>query len=225
MITAAIFDIDGTLVDSVDLHAAAWQEAMQKFGHSVPFDLIRTQIGKGGDQLLPVFLTREELDQYGEALLEYRSEIFKKKYFPRVRPFPRIRDLFQRLKNDGKQLALASSAKGEELEDYKRIAQIEDLVDEQTSSDDAERSKPHPDIFQAALARLHKVEVCEAVVIGDSPYDAIAAGKLGLRAIGVRSGGFPERDLRAAGFNIQYNDCADLLDHYKDSVLAQKTAA
>ncbi len=225
MIKAVIFDIDGTLVDSVALHAKAWQEALHKFGHDVPFDAIRRQIGKGGDQLLPVFLTKEEISDYGDELEKYRGELFKKKYLSQVRPIPCVRELFQRLRHDGKQIALASSAKGDELETYKRIAHIEDLVDEETSSDDAERSKPHPDIFEAALARLRNVHPKEVVVVGDSPYDEQAAGKLGLRGIAVRSGGFSDQDLRAAGFSEIYNDVADLLNHYAESLVGKREAA
>jgi HAD superfamily hydrolase (TIGR01549 family) len=225
MVKAVIFDIDGTLVDSVDLHARAWQEAFAKFGKNVSYDAVRNQIGKGGDQLLPVFLSPQEQEEFGKKLEGYRGELFKAKYLSQVKAFPHVRDLLQRVKDDGKQIALASSAKKDEVEVYKRIAHIEDLVEEQTSSDDAERSKPHPDIFEAALKRLHDVTAKEAITIGDSPYDAIAAKKLEMTSIGVLSGGFPEADLRAAGYSQIYKDCADLLDHYEQSLIARKRAA
>lgn len=153
---AVIFDIDGTLLDSVDLHAQAWREAFHHFGHDIPFDDIRSQIGKGGDQLLPVFLSEQELKEKGKELEEYRGRLFKEKYLSRVKPFPGVRELFQKVKANGQQVALASSAKGDELKGYERIAQIEDLVEVETSSADAKRSKPHPDIFEAALDRLGK---------------------------------------------------------------------
>ncbi len=225
MIRAVIFDIDGTLVDSVDFHARAWKEAFAKFNHPVPYEAIRSQIGKGGDQLIPVFLSQEEQQQFGRELDDYRGEIFKTKYLPLVKAFPRVRELVKRLKQDGKQIALASSAKEDEVEIYKRIARIEDLVEEQTSADDAERSKPHPDIFQAALERLGDTDAGEAIAIGDSPYDAIAAKKLKMTSIGVLSGGFAEDDLRAAGYSAIYQDCADLLEHQEKSLLADKKAA
>jgi HAD superfamily hydrolase (TIGR01509 family) len=142
-----------------------------------------------------------------------------------VKPFPQVRELLGRVKKDGKQIALASSAREDEIAIYKRIANIEDLVEVETSSDDAERSKPHPDIFEAALERLSNVSAREAVTIGDSPYDAIAATKIKVTCIGVLSGGFPEADLRAAGCTEIYRDCADLLDHYEQSLLADKKAA
>jgi HAD superfamily hydrolase (TIGR01549 family) len=222
MIKAVIFDIDGTLVDSVDLHAQAWKEAFKHYGKDIPYQQIRRQIGKGGDQLLPVFFSREELEEFGEEMEEYRGKIFKRDYMPRVRAFPKVRELFERIKRDGKRLALASSAKKDELAQYKKIAQIEDLVEEEASADDADKSKPHPDIFKAALGQLGDIASHEAVVIGDTPYDAEAAGKIRLRTIGVLCGGFPENELRAAGCMVIYEDPADLLAHYDESIIAKQ---
>src|SRR4051795_3617982 len=142
MIRAVIFDVDGTLVNSVDLHAEAWREAFLKFGKDIEFQAIRSQIGKGGDQLLPVFWTEEELEAIEEPLTKYRSELFKSKYLPRVTGFPGVRELFEKLLHDGRKVALASSAKGDELQSYKKIARIDDLVKTETSTDDAEKSKP-----------------------------------------------------------------------------------
>jgi HAD superfamily hydrolase (TIGR01509 family) len=224
VIKAVIFDIDGTLVDSVDLHARAWQEAFAHFGKQFPFERVRYQIGKGGDQLLPVFLSEGEIEEFGDELTEYRGELFKREYLPRVVAFPAVRELFERVRRDGKVIALASSAKKDELKEYKRIANIEDLVREETSADDAEKSKPHPDIFEAALAQLEGVEPSEAVVVGDTPYDAEAAGKAGLRTVGLLSGGFPAEDLRAAGCVRVYRDPAELLANYDSSPLASETA-
>lgn len=216
---AAIFDIDGTLVDSVDLHTKAWQKALDHFGHQVPFEQIRAQIGKGGDQLTPVFLPPHELESRGPALDRYRSELFKTRYLEKVKGFPLVRELFQRLRQDGWKTALASSAKGDELKAYKDIVGIGDLLDAETASDDAEKSKPHPDIFQAALHRL-QLSPEDAVVIGDSPYDAEAATKAGLTAIGLLCGGFKKEDLLAAGFQELYSDPADLLANYDHSLLS-----
>jgi HAD superfamily hydrolase (TIGR01509 family) len=220
MIEAVIFDIDGTLIDSVDLHAASWQEALRHFGHDVPFEEVRAQIGKGGDLLMPALLPEEEVRRRGEEIEAYRLDLFKREYLPRVRPFPSVRELFERIKADGKRIALASSAKQEELARYKQIAGIEDLLEAETSSDDAEKSKPHPDIFEAALARLEGVEVADAIAVGDTPYDAQAAGKIGLRTIGLLCGGWSERELREAGCVAIYRDPADLLRQYDRSPLA-----
>ena len=222
MIKAVVFDIDGTLVDSVDLHAQAWKEAFKQYGKDIPYQQVRHQIGKGSDQLLPVFFSQEELDEFGEEMEEYRSKIFKRDYLPRVRAFPEVRELFLKIQGDGKRIALASSAKEDELKKYKKIAEIEDLVEEETSADDADKSKPHPDIFAAALKQLGDVTHAEVIVIGDTPYDAEAAGKIRLRTIGVLSGGFPEAELDAAGCMAIYQDPADLLARYEESIIAQK---
>ena len=217
MINAVIFDIDGTLVDSVDLHAEAWRSAFKKFGKAVPFMEIRREIGKGADQLLPVFWSAEELTTFGNELERYRSDLFKKKYLPRVKPFPGVRPLFERLRQDGKAIALASSAKGDELQTYKKVARITHLIDAATSSDDAAKSKPYPDIFDAALEELGDIARDAVLVVGDTPYDAEAAAKAGLRTVGFLCGGWNEGDLRRAGCIAIYQDAADLLARYEES--------
>ena len=214
MIKAIIFDVDGTLVDSVDAHAEAWRQAFATTGRRVPFGSLRSQIGKGGDQLMPVFLAADEVEAEGETLNARRAAILKADHLEGIKGFPQVRALFERLRGDGLTLVLASSAKGEELETYKRKADIIGLVAEETSSDDAERSKPHGDIFQAALDRLPGIDPSEAIVVGDTPYDAEAAHKVGLRTIGVLCGGFPEGDLRGAGCIAIYRDPADILARY-----------
>jgi len=222
---AVIFDIDGTLLDSVDLHASAWQEALSHFGYEVSFRAVRDQIGKGGDQLLPVFLSPEEMAKHGKELEQYRSSLFKTKFLPRVRPFPKVRELLLRVKSRGQSIALASSAKEDELEAYKKIANITDLVDKGTSSADAEKSQPHPDIFEAALDKLdHGIRPMDAVVVGDSPYDAQGARRAGIPVIGVLCGGFPAGTLLAAGCSALFADPEDLLRKYEDSPLASGAA-
>lgn len=218
---ALIFDIDGTLLDSVDLHARAWQEAFQHFGHDFQFEKIRSQIGKGGDQLIPVFLSEDERKRYGKKLEEYRADLFKRKFLPEVKSFPCVRELFQKALSLGQKIAVASSARGDELKHYEQIANIEDLIHAETSSADAEKSKPHPDIFEAALDRLGNIDPGKIVVIGDTPYDAEAAGKAGLKTVGVLCGGFPEQLLRDAGCVAIYRDPADLLKNYDSSPLAK----
>jgi HAD superfamily hydrolase (TIGR01509 family) len=213
---AVIFDVDGTLVESVDIHARAWQDALHVFGHDVSFGEIRRQIGKGSDQLLPVFLGKDVLDAQGQEIDSHRGRILKERYLNRVTAFPRVRELFEALQQTGIQRILASSAKEDELEFYKRTAQIEDLIEKQTSSDDAEKSKPHPDIFEAALVRFGGKDANQVVVVGDTPYDAQAAGKLGLRTIGVTCGGWSSQELEHAGCTSVYRDPADLLDRLEE---------
>lgn len=221
MLKAVIFDVDGTLVDTVDLHTQAWQEAFKAYGYDIPYDQIRHQIGKGSDQFFPVFLSQKEIEQVGKPINQRRLEIYKKDMLPNVRPFPKVRELFERIKADGKKVLLASSSEQEILETYKQLLQIEDLIDSATSTDDAEKSKPQPDIFQAALEKLDGIQAEEALVVGDTPYDAEAANKTNLHTIGVLCGGFPEVELREAGCIAVYHDPADLLAHYEQSPLAK----
>jgi len=220
MIKAVLLDVDGTLIDSVDYHARAWQEVFARLGYDVPFERVRHQIGKGGDQLMPVFLPKDLVERSGEQIERERLELFRTKYLPQVRAFPGTRELFQRIRSDGRRIVLASSAKGEELEAYKKIARIGDLIEEETSSDDSERSKPHPDIFEAALAKLGDVPHDETIAVGDTPYDAEAAGRAGVRTISMLCGGFPASELRQAGCIALYSDPADLLAHYEESPIA-----
>ena len=220
MLEAVIFDVDGTLVDSVDLHARAWQDAFRHFGKDIPFEKIRYQIGKGGDQLMPVFIPREELQKIGEEIQDYRSKVYQAKYLQHVKPCPGVRQLFERIKRDGRRVALASSAEKDEFEANLKLLQIGDLLDASTSSHDAERSKPFPDIFEAALARLDGVKADRAIAVGDTPYDADAALQAGLRIIGMRCGGFPEDELRSRGCLEIWQDPEDLLREYHRSLLA-----
>ena len=215
-----IFDVDGTLVNSNDLHIEAWREAFRHYGKEVSFADVHAQMGKGGDQLLPVFLSEEEVERFGKELEAFRVELFVKDYLPRAEPFPRVRELFERLAADGLQVALATSAKEPELKQHKKKLRIDDLLDGTTSADDAEHSKPAPDIFEAALARLKGIAPDEAVVIGDSPFDVIAARRAGIRTIGLLSGGFKADELRAQGAIAVYRDIGELLDRYDDSPLA-----
>ena len=220
MTKAAIFDVDGTLLDSVDLHALSWHEAMVKFGHDVSFEQARGQIGKGGDKLIPHFLSEEAQRDHGNEMEEWRSNRFKSQYLPMVRPFSAVPDLLRRVKDAGVRIAVASSAKKDELSKYLEIAGIGDLVDVTTSSDDVQESKPAPDIFEAVLKKLG-VEGHDAVAIGDTPYDAEAARKAKIAIVGVLCGGFTESSLRQAGCVQVYPGPAALLACFGDSLLAR----
>jgi beta-phosphoglucomutase-like phosphatase (HAD superfamily) len=218
-VDAVLFDVDGTLIDSVGAHARAWTRALHYFGVDVTFDQVHAQIGKGGDQLLPVFMSAADLERRGKALEAYRQEIFKRDELPTIRPLPRVGDLFVRLRRAGRRIVLASSAHGWEIEHHLRLLNVEQLVDGFTTRDDVERSKPYPDIFASAL-EVAGVPADRAVAVGDSPWDAVAATGAGVRTLGVRSGGFSDADLRAAGCLAIYDDPAALLIDYPRSLLA-----
>lgn len=220
MTRAAIFDVDGTLIDSVDLHAEAWVEALRRFGIEAGFASVRHEIGKGADQLLPMFVPADLLARREEEITAYRSDLFKRDYLARVRPFPGVPQLFRRIREAGIAIVLASSGKAKEVDIYARIAGITDLIDAKTSSDDVETSKPAGDIFAAALAKVAPIGRESAVVIGDTAWDVIAAGKVGLPTIALRCGGFPEEELRRAGTVAIYDDPAELLARFDGSPLA-----
>jgi HAD superfamily hydrolase (TIGR01549 family) len=219
VIKAAIFDLDGTLVDSNELHVQAWQETFRHFGKEIPIERLREQIGKGGDQYLPEFLTEAEMREIGKQVEEFRGKIFKKKYLPLVRPFPRVRELFERVRSDGKKIALASSGKADEVDHYQKLLGIEGLVDCQTTADDVAHSKPRADVFISVLRLLGHLAPDEAVAIGDTPYDIEAAKKIDLATIALLCGGFPEEDLHDAGAIAIFQDPGDLLARYYQSPL------
>ena len=219
-LTAVMFDIDGTLTDSVDIHAMAWQEALRHFGYQIPYERVRRQIGKGGDQLLKTLLSRSDLEKHGEELDQYRGELFKRKYLHLIKPLSMVPELFRRVRDEGIRLVLASSAKRDEVEIYEKLLGVEDLIEHETSSDDAERSKPHPDIFQAALQRLGNPAAEQVIAVGDTPYDAQATAAISIACVGVLSGGWSKEALRDAGCVAVYAGPADLLARFDESPLA-----
>lgn len=209
-----LFDVDGTLVDSVALHARAWQEVFARYGRRVARADVAHYIGMGGDQLVRRFLSAQEIRRFGKRLREERDRHFQTHYLSRVKPFPHVRALFQRLKQDGFAILLGSSGKTREIRHYMRLLKVESLVDTFTTSEDADASKPHPDIFEAALRKAGRPPARDVLVIGDSPYDAQAATRAGLTSIGVLCGGFTRRELQRAGCANVFRDPADLLDRY-----------
>jgi len=224
MIKAVLSDIDGTLVESNWLHAAAWRDAFAAIDIQLELEEVRRQIGKGGDELVPVFVPWWKRKAVEEPLKTYRKFVFDTDYMSQVKPFPRVRELMQRVRQAGIRVALSSSAKKDELEIYKKIANIDDLVDENTSADDADRAKPHPDIFEATLDKLG-VKPSEALALGDTPYDAEAAGKADVWTVGVTTGGWSEKDLLAAGCIEVWKDVGELLDNFDRSAFTRFGAA
>ena len=194
-----IFDVDGTLVDSNDFHTMAWRKAFLSKGKDISLKQIRPQIGKGADQFLPAFLTKKEIEEFGDELDELQGRIFKREYFSQVRPFPKVRELFKAIRGADGKIALATSSDREDVKKYETIAQLENLVDECACSDDAKKTKPAPDIFQVAMQKLGHPPKNSVVVVGDTPFDALAARRAGLPIIGVLCGGFSEADLKNHG--------------------------
>jgi HAD superfamily hydrolase (TIGR01509 family) len=220
---AVLFDVDGTLVDTNDLHTAAWREAFRRFGIELEFDAIRSQVGKGGDNLVPTLVPDIDEERH-EALEALRAEIFERDYLPRAVPFPGVRDLFERIAEEGLRIVLASSSHKAEVDFHMNLIACTDLVSAITTRDDVEHSKPCPDIFAAALAKVAPLGAGEVVVVGDTPWDVKAAAKLGIRTIGFRSGGFPDQALLEAGAAELFDGPADLLARFDSSILARAHA-
>ena len=194
-----LFDIDGTLIDSNDIHATCWVEAFEHFGKSFDHDTVREHIGKGGDLLVPDLLNAREMQKFGEELREYRGEIFKKKYMKTIKPFPRIADQLRKLDELGVRMVLSSSGNPDEVEYYAGLIGVEDLIKGSTSTEDANISKPSPEIFEAGLKRL-KTDPGKTLVVGDTPYDILAAHRASLPVAAVLCGGFPRETLGKAEF-------------------------
>lgn len=213
MIKAVIFDIDGTIIDSVGAHIEAWKRAFARFGKEVSDEEIRCHIGEGSDDMLPVFFSAEELGRFRPDLEKYRGELFKREYLPSLKAFPKVRDLFQRIKNDGKKIALASTAKAEQVNIYKEIACIADLVDCAVCSEEVAESKPHGDICRVALQKLGNPAPDKVISIGDTAYDVETAAKNNVCTIGLLCGGGTRDELQRAGCVALYQDPADLLAH------------
>ena len=217
MIRAVLLDVDGTLIDSNDAHARAWVDVGNEFGFDIEFGRVRWLIGMGGDRVLPDLTGLEEESERGGEMLERRGEIFRERYLPQLRAFTGTHDLLKRMRGDDMKLVVATSASSKDLSALLKQADLRDLIDDSTNSDEAEESKPAPDIVEAALEKAG-MPASEAVMLGDTPYDVKAAQRAGVRIIGLRCGGWNDRELQGA---IEvHDDPAGLLRLYEQSILA-----
>jgi phosphoglycolate phosphatase-like HAD superfamily hydrolase len=214
VLKAVIFDIDGTLIDSVDLHALSWVKSFARFGLTVKFEDVRRHIGEGADRLIPTFVPTQMPEHERKQIEDFRSDLFKREYLDRVRRFPKVRELLERIKSDGCKVVLASSCAADELDQYKAIAGITDMTDHDVTADDVRCSKPSPDVFLKALDRLSPISSAQACVIGDTKFDGEAASKAGIPFIGVLCGGSSRDELERSGAIALYRDPADLLTNW-----------
>jgi HAD superfamily hydrolase (TIGR01509 family) len=211
MFKAVIFDIDGTLIGSNDAHANAWVQAITESGRRVEFSRVRPLIGMGGDKLLPKVTGLSIDSPEGKAIADRRGEIFRRDFLPELQPTRGARRLLEWLRDERMKLVVATSAEEDEVQGLLQVAGAEKMFEATASGDDAERSKPDPDIVQAAIARAN-CPLAETIMVGDTPYDVEAALRAGIEIIGLRSGGWSDRELYGA--TAVYADPADLLDHY-----------
>jgi beta-phosphoglucomutase-like phosphatase (HAD superfamily) len=206
-IVAVIFDVDGTLVDSNDHHAKSWCDTLEEFGYQADFAEVRSKIGMGSDKLLPQVIGIEVDSDEGKKLTRRRDEIFKERYLPTIKAFPGVRELVLLMQQIDLKIVAASSAHREDLERLLEIAGVADLIADYTSSSDAERSKPDPDIVEAALGKL-ELKPEQAIMVGDTPYDVAAAMAARIRTVALRCGGWSDDHLQGA--IAIYDDPADL---------------
>jgi HAD superfamily hydrolase (TIGR01509 family) len=205
---AVLFDVDGTLIDSNDAHARAWVAALAEAGFTVPFERIRPLIGMGGDRLLPAAVPGLSDDaEPGKTIAARRGAIFKERELAGIGPTRGARALLEAVRARGARVVVATSAKKSELDELLARGALGPLVDEASTSDDADDSKPAPDIIEAAL-RKAGVAAASAVLVGDTRYDIEAAHRAGVACVALRCGGNDPATLRRA--DAIYEDPAEL---------------
>lgn len=206
--TAALIDIDGTLVDSTYLHASAWSSAIRACGFDIPTSRAHRLIGMRGEQLLEELLGERDAARVAEQAIDEHARRFAA-VRDRVAPLPHARDLLERLVSRDVTVVLVSSAERHEVEYYVDLLDAQDLVWASTSAGDGSRSKPDPEPIRIALRRSG----CDAaIVIGDSPWDCLAASAAGLPVATVLTGGFARSELEGAGAEAVYEHLGDLGD-------------
>ena len=197
MFRAVFMDIDGTMLDSNLAHARAWSEALQAHGHHVATVRILPLIGMGGDKLLAQVTGISADSDEGQAIERDSDQVFNERYLSGLRPFPRVRELLERLKQRDVLLGVATSAGRDDAHRLLRQTGVEDLFDCAATSDDVQSSKPDPDIVEAALAKCGR-PADQVVLIGDTPYDVESARRSHVACIAVRCGGWSSAELGAA---------------------------
>jgi HAD superfamily hydrolase (TIGR01509 family) len=206
VVTAAILDIDGTLVDTNYHHAIAWFRAFRQHGHVVPIWRIHRHIGMGGDKLIAALLSEEVEEREGEDIRAAEKALYLT-FIEEVEPLRGARALMEDLRDRGSTIVLASSAKADEVDHYLELLDARGLADGWTTSADVEATKPDPDLV---LAALEKVGSKDAIMIGDSTWDCQAAKAAGISSIAVLTGGFSEEELREAGASEVFQSIDEL---------------
>jgi HAD superfamily hydrolase (TIGR01549 family) len=217
---AVLLDIDGTLLDSTYHHALAWSRAFADAGHPVPVWRVHRLIGMGGDRLVPAVTDEETAARIGDEVKE-RWERAYDEMIDRTRLFPGARELLDGLRATGVEVVLASSSIPKHAEHALELLQADERADAWTTSEDAEESKPHPELLDKAMER---VDASRAVMIGDATWDVVAARQRGIPTIGLRCGGFGADELLGSGAVAVYDDPADLLAHL-DQALAEAASS
>ena len=213
---AALLDVDGTLVDTNYHHALAWYRAFRRHDVVLPLWRIHRHMGMGGDQLIGSLCGQEVDARIGDRIRDAEKELYME-LIDEVAPLPRARDLVEELKHRGHAVVLASSAKEQEVDHYLDLLDVRELVDGWTTSADVERTKPHPDLVAAGV---EKAGGGDAVMVGDSTWDCIAARRAGVRTVGLLTGGFSREELLEAGALCVYDSINELIERLAETPLA-----
>jgi HAD superfamily hydrolase (TIGR01549 family) len=217
----AIFDIDGTLVDTNYQHALAWYRAFRQEGIVMPVWQIHRAIGIGSDRVVEMLAGEQVEKDAGERLRDAQGPLYKE-MIDEIEPMKGAHDLLRDLKRAGHPVILASSAEEEEAEHYLDLLDAREFVDGYTTSADVKASKPEPDIVNAAV---EKAGGGDAVMIGDSTWDCKAATRAKLPSIGVLTGGFSEQELTQAGATVVFDSVEHLRDHLGTHSLRETVGA
>jgi phosphoglycolate phosphatase-like HAD superfamily hydrolase len=216
-----IFDVEGTLVDSVAQNLCSLDEALKSFGFKVPKETLQHYSGRDGDQTLQIILP-DAGESERRAILQAQGKIYEDRYLFGVRPFAGVRDAFVSLTGQGGRIALATDCKGPALKHYLSILEVDDLVAAMACGDDVEHGKPDPRLVGIALHKLG-LPASETVMIGDTPYDAEAGLEAGTSAAGLLTGGFTREALTGAGCFVVAEDLQGLLPNLQsDGPVATK---
>jgi HAD superfamily hydrolase (TIGR01509 family) len=211
MFEGFIFDVEGTLLDSVSQNQRSLQDALEKSGYRVPIQTLRLYSGLDGDQTLQLVVP-DASDQERSAILEDRREIYERDYLPSVKPFEGARDVIRTLSEQGRRVALATDCKGVSFKRYMLLLDADDYITATACGDDLEHGKPDPRVVGVALRKLGLAS-SQTVMVGDTPYDAEAGIEAGTKAAGVMTGGFSESVLEEAGCFAVARDLRGLLSH------------
>jgi len=218
VLAGILFDVDGTLVDTNYLHTVCWWEALRQYGHDVPMARIHRAVGMGSHRLLAHVLGPDH-DPAADADLSAAHRTLYRTEWERLTPLPGARNLIRRCASERLRVVLASSAEAEELSALRRALDVDDAITAATSADDADDSKPEPDILQAAM-HAAGLDPDRCVLVGDSVWDVKAALKAGVPCVGLECGGTSAGELRGAGAAEVYPDPAALLDRFDESPLS-----
>lgn len=209
-----IFDIEGTLIDCVLQSLICWREAFAACGYEFGGDELHRHSGRDPDEMIRLLLPQAAADRLAERLKKTQGRCYRERYLATVKPFAGVKALFTHIKRAGASTGLATTCSKAEMRHYCRVAEISQLVDHAACGEDVAQEKPHPDLIKLVLSRA-KTAASDAVLVGDTPYDAQAGRQASVSVVGLLSGGFTRAALEAAGCAAVHADPSALLEAFE----------